>query len=295
MTASVVAVRPRRIAWVEGPDAPALLHGLLTADIEALPVGGATRSLVLTTQGHVVAQMAVARDAEQSFTLLLDPPPAGDGTAVIAAHHVSEDALVLGPEDARVLVATDDLAPVLAGAGALQVPGAIPGTIEVLADDPGQLARDLGITVSPPGAIDALRIARGAAEVGVDTGDRTLVQEARLDDAVSFAKGCFLGQETVARLHYRGHANRRLARIALDGSVAAGTDVLVAADAEGGTGAGAGTRADAVAGTGPVGTVTSVAEVPGAGWMALGMVRHEVPDGTSVDVGGVAGRILPLG
>ena len=65
MSGPVAVVRPRRIAWVEGPDAMALLHGLLTADIEAVPVGGAVRSLVLTTHGHVVARMAVARDGEQ--------------------------------------------------------------------------------------------------------------------------------------------------------------------------------------------------------------------------------------
>lgn len=278
MSPAVAAVVPRRIAWVEGPDAPALLHGLLTADIEALPVGGATRSLVLTTLGHLVSQMAVARDAEHAFTLLLDPPPAGDGAAVVAQHHVSEDALVLGPEDARVLVVTHDLAAALAGAGDLQVPGAIPGTIEVLADDPAALAADAGIALSPPGALEALRIARGAPATGIDTGDRTLVQEALLDDAVSFDKGCYLGQETVARLHYRGHANRRLARIALEGPVEPGADVVAGG-------------ADAA----PVGQVTSVAEVPGEGWMALAMVRHEVPDGTSVGVGGVPGRVLPPG
>lgn len=286
MRDSVAAVRPRRIAWVEGPDASVLLHGLLTADIGALPVGAATRSLVLTTQGHLVAQMAVARDAKQAFTLLLDAPPAGDGAAVIAAHHVSEDAMVLGPEDARVLVATDDLAPALAGAGDLQVPGAIPGTIEVLADDPGQMARDRGIALSPPEALEALRIGRGAPATGVDTGERTLVQEALLDDAVSFEKGCYLGQETVARLHYRGHANRRLARIALDEPVPVGAEIVVAEGVGGGTAPGT---------VGAVGTVTSVAEVPGTGWMALGMVRHEVPDGASVDVGGVEGRVLPPG
>ena len=280
MTPSVAAVVPRRIAWVEGPDAPALLHGLLTADIASLPVGGTVRSLVLTTSGHLVAQMAVSRDAEHAFTLLLDPPPAGDGVAVIAAHHVSEDALVLGPEDARVLVVTEDLAPALAGAGDLQVPGAIPGTIEVLADDPGELARERGLALSPEGAIEALRVARGAPAIGVDTGERTLVQEALLDDAVSFDKGCYLGQETVARLHYRGHANRRLARIALDGPVPTGAGVAVV------DGAGA---------PAPVGAVTSVAEVPDAGWMALAMVRHEVPDGTTVDIDGVGGRVLPPG
>lgn len=275
MTPSVAAVVPRRIAWVEGPDAPALLHGLLTADIAALPVGSATRSLVLTTQGHLVAQMAVARDADHAFTLLLDPYPAADGVAVIAAHHVSEDALVLGPEDARVLVATDDLIPLLSGAGDLQVPGLIPGTVEVLADDPAQLATDHGIALSPDAALEALRVACGAAATGIDTGERTLVQEALLDASVSFDKGCYLGQETVARLHYRGHANRRLARIALDGPAAPG-DPVTAAD-----------------GAVPVGEVTSVAEVPGTGWMALAMVRHEVPDGTSVGVDGTQGRLLP--
>lgn len=275
MTAPVAAVRPRRIAWIEGPDAAALLHGLLTADIEGLAVGAATRSLVLTAQGHLVAQMAVARDPGDAFTLLLDPPPAADAVEVISAHHVSEDAEVLGPEDALVLVVTDDLAAAVAGAGDLQVPGAIAGTIEVLADDPAGLAADLGITLSHDDALEALRIERCAPQVGVDTYDRTLVQEALLDRAVSFDKGCYLGQETVARLHYRGHPNRRLARIVLDGPVDAGTEIVGEA--------------------GPAGTATSVAEVPGTGWMALGMVRREVADGAIVTLGGTSGRVLPPG
>lgn len=277
MSPSVAVVRPRRIAWVEGPDSCALLHGLLTSDIEAIPVGGAVRALVLTTHGHVVSHMAVAREADDAFTLVLDPPPAGDGAAVISAHHVSEDAEVIGPEDALVLVATADLASALEGAGDLQVPGQVPGTIEVLADDPMALAGERGIALSGDAAFDALRVARGAPAVGVDTGERTLVQEALLDHAVSFDKGCYLGQETVARLHYRGHPNRRLARIALGGPVAVGADI-VPAD-----------------GVGPAGQVTTVAEVPGEGWMALGMVRREVPDGADVTIAGVGGRVLPAG
>jgi len=269
----VAVVRPRRIAWVEGPDACDLLHGLLTADIRAVPVGGATRSLVLDAQGHLVARIAVARDAGDAFTLVLDPPPAPDGVAVISAHHVSEDAEVLGPEDTRVLVATDDLAPALAGAGDLQVPGAIPGTIEVLADDPSVVAQERGIGLAADGALEALRIWSATPAIGVDTSSRTLVQEARLDDAVSFDKGCYLGQETVARLHYRGHANRRLARIALSGPVAVGTQVT--ADGR------------------EVGTVTSVAEVPGHGWTALATVRREAADHADVDAGGTPGRVLP--
>ena len=273
MTGQVAVVRPRRIAWVEGPDARALLHGLLTADVAALEVGHAMRSLVLTTHGHVVAGMAVAREGDEAFTLLLDPAPAPDGVAVITAHHVSEDAEVLGPEDAQVLVATDDLAAALEGAGDLTVPGAIPGTIEVLADDPTALAATLGIELAPESVLEALRVDRCAPAIGIDTGERTLVQEALLDDAVSYDKGCYLGQETVARLHYRGHPNRRLVRIGLGAPVQPGTEV--------------------VGDTGPAGTVTSVADVPGRGWTALALVRREVADGTSVDVGGTPGRVLP--
>ena len=273
MTDGVAVVRPRRIAWLEGPDACDLLHGLLTADIRTMPVGGAARSLVLDAQGHLVAGMAVAHDADDAFTLVLDPPPAPDGMAVISAHHVSEDAEVLGPEDTRVLVATADLAPALVGAGDLQVPGAIPGTIEVLADDPPLVARERGIELAADPVLEALRIWSATPAIGVDTSARTLVQEARLDDAVSFDKGCYLGQETVARLHYRGHANRRLARIALSAPVPVGTQVT--ADGR------------------EVGTVTSVAEVPGHGWTALAMVRREAADHADVDAGGTPGRVLP--
>ncbi len=274
MSAPVAVVRPRRIAWVEGPDAAALLQGLLTADIEAIAVGSAVRSLVLTTRGHVVASMAVARDGDDAFTLVLDPPPAPDGMEVITAHHVSEDAEVIGPEEAQVLVVTDDLTDALEGSGDLVVPGQVPGTIEVVTDDPATLAAARGIALSPDAALEALRIARGAAAIGVDTGERTLVQEALLDHAVSFTKGCYLGQETVARLHYRGRPNRRLARIALDGPAQVGA---------------------AITGPGEVaaGEVTSVADVPDMGWVALAMVRREVPDGASVDVAGTTGRVLP--
>lgn len=264
----LAVVAPRRIAWVEGPDAQALLHGLLTADVAAIPVGGGAPSLILDAHGHVVARMHVHRDGPDAFTLLLDPPPAPDGMAVIAAHHVSEDAEVIGPEPVEVLVVTGT-----APDGDIVAPGAIPGTTEVLADDPAALAASLGLALSPPDALEPLRIAAGVPAIGVDTGEKTLVQEAGLDGAVSFDKGCYLGQETVARLHYRGHANRRLCRIALDAAVAPGTPL---------------TSGDVAAGT-----ITSVAEVPGEGWMGLAMVRREVPDGASVSAGDrVVGRVL---
>ena len=264
----LAVVAPRRIAWVEGPDAEALLHGLLTADVQAIPVGGGAPSLILDAQGHVVARMHVHRDAADAFTLLLDPEPAPDGVAVISAHHVSEDAEVIGPEPVHVLVVTGDPPD-----GDIVAPGAIPGTTEVLVDDPTALASALGRDLSPVDALEPLRIAAGIPAIGVDTGEKTLVQEAGLDAAVSFDKGCYLGQETVARLHYRGHANRRLCRIALDGPLAPGMPLT--------------------AGEVAAGTVTSAADVPGEGWMALAMVRREVPDGAEVSAGDrVVGRVI---
>ncbi len=268
MSTPVAVVAARRIAWVEGPDAEALLHGLLTADVLAIPVGGGTPSLVLDTQGHLVARIHVHRDAPDAFTLLLDPAPAPDGMAVIAAHHVSEDAEVMGPEDVAVLVITGP-----APDADLVVPGAIPGTTELVTDDPVGLAAELGLALAPPEFLEAMRIAAGIPAIGVDTGATTLVQESGLDDLVSFDKGCYLGQETVARLHYRGHANRRLARIALDAPVPVGT-TFSARDSAGGT-------------------ATSVSPLPDATWMALAMVRREVPDGAEVVFdNGVGGRVL---
>jgi folate-binding protein YgfZ len=264
----LAVVAARRIAWVEGPDAEALLHGLLTADVQAIPVGGGAPSLILDAQGHVVARMHVHRDAADAFTLLLDPAPAPDGVAVITAHHVSEDAEVIGPEPVEVLVVTGAVPE-----GDIVAAGSIPGTIEVVTDDPAALAASAGIDLSPPEALEPLRIAAGIPAIGVDTGAKTLVQEAGLDDAVSYDKGCYLGQETVARLHYRGHANRRLCRIALDGPLATGTELA--------------------AGDVAAGTITSVADVPGEGWMALAMVRREVPDGAEVLAGDrVVGRVI---
>ncbi|MSO44134.1 MAG: folate-binding protein [Thermoleophilia bacterium] len=269
--AAVVA--PRRIAWVEGPDAQALLQGLLTADIAALPVGGATESLVLDARGHLLARMSVMRDESEAFTLLLDPPPAPDGVAQVIAHHVSEDAAVMGPEEVHVLVVGGAAIATLRAGNDPVVPGVVPGTVEVITDDPHALAARAGVPLAPPDVLEVLRISAGVPRIGVDTGDKTLVQEAGLEGAVSFDKGCYLGQETVARLHYRGHPNRRLSRIAVAGPVTPGSEVLM----DDGT---------------VVGQVTSAIDVPGTGWVALAMVRREAWGTPGVSVSGTPGTLL---
>jgi folate-binding protein YgfZ len=110
------------------------------------------------------------------------------------------------------------------------------------------------------------RIERGIPRYGADLDDSVIPQEAGLNDrAVSFTKGCYVGQETVARLFYRGKPNRHLRGLRLSAPAAPG-DVLRTAERE-------------------AGRVTSVSISPRLGPIALGFVRREVAPGESVSVG----------
>ena len=123
-----------------------------------------------------------------------------------------------------------------------------------------------------PEVLDAYRIERGIPLQPVDIDDKTIPQEAELElDAVSFTKGCFLGQELVCRIDSRGHVNRFLRRFQMiDGDwPVAGADVVVA---------------DKV-----VGKLTSVAAA-GVPTGALGYVRREVEPPATVELAGTAGR-----
>jgi folate-binding protein YgfZ len=123
-------------------------------------------------------------------------------------------------------------------------------------------------------ALEAMRIAAGTPRFGREIDDRVLPAEAGLvERAVSLTKGCYPGQEPIARLHYRGHANRGLRVLAVEG------DELPPADAELSLG-------DKV-----VGRVTSVARANG-GVVALAYVRAEVPADAELAVGRSKARPL---
>ena len=123
---------------------------------------------------------------------------------------------------------------------------------------------------------ECLRVEHGRPRYGVDLDDTVIPQEAGLNErAVSFTKGCYVGQETVARLYYRGKPNRYLRGLRLSARAATGDEVR--------------------AGDRVVGKLGSVAESPRFGSIALALVRREAPVGSTVSVGeGGEGRVVEL-
>jgi len=128
---------------------------------------------------------------------------------------------------------------------------------------------------------------RGWPRLGAEVDEKTIPQEVRYDaiSGVSYTKGCYTGQETVARLHFRGHANRQLCGLLFDAEPPA-------APADGWSGV---THLDR-----DVGRVTSVAFVPESGvagggrWIGLALIRREVTPGAVVRAAGRDARVVEL-
>lgn len=264
----------RTLTWVEGPDAASFLHGLLSNDIQGLAPGSDRRALLLDAKGHIVASTTVRRDADDAFTLITEPHLGAALADALNRYHFSEDIEVLGPEPATALVVA---------AGTADPPGAdmvvdgwVPGTREALMPDPGSSLSPLGLRAVPAEVLERARIAAGLVRVGVDTGPTTLVQEAGLEDvAVSFEKGCYLGQETVARAQFRGSVNRVRRVLSMD-AAPAGLPAPVVADGR------------------TVGNLTSTAP-DGEGHIGLAIIRREVAAGARVTIGeadGTAALVL---
>jgi folate-binding protein YgfZ len=124
---------------------------------------------------------------------------------------------------------------------------------------------------------ECLRVEHGLPRYGVDLDDSVIPQEAGLNErAVSFTKGCYVGQETVARLYYRGKPNRHLRGLMLAAPVAPGAELSL--------------------GGRTVGRLSSVVESPRFGPIGLALVRREADPGTAVSIGanGLSARVVSL-
>ncbi len=218
----------RGVVRITGPDRLSWLHSLTTQHLEHLEPGQAAEALILSPQGHIEHHLTLTDDGEALWAHV-EPGTAGALLAFLESMRfmlrvepadVTADYAVLTvsgalPEGARPAL--------LASTGiAAAVPGAV-GTDLLVARPHLQAAAtkfaDGGLTLAGMQAYEALRIAARRPRLGLDTDHRTLPHEVGwIETAVHLNKGCYRGQETVARVHNLGHPPRRLVFLHLDGS-----------------------------------------------------------------------------
>jgi len=227
-----------RKVGVSGGDAVPWLADLLTADIAGLFPGGACRSLLLTPTGRIRADIHVARREDDVMLLQPEDQPEHVGLALTSYVLSSEVSLEDRTNDLALFAVPGRAASLLGIAGATQ-PSCLGPGIDVMTAT-GKPAWSFvrscigaGLEEAGPDAIEAWRVERGVARMGRDFDDRSLPAEAGLDDAIDYGKGCFLGQEAVAKVRNLGHPARVLRHLAGPGEARTGDPVFAGATAVG--------------------------------------------------------------
>jgi folate-binding protein YgfZ len=232
IVAARVAARPRDYVRVRGVDAEDFLERMVSNDVTQ---GHVVNALLLTPKARLIAPLRVWRRGDDDFLLLTET---GLGEAV-------RSVLLRARLAARCEVEPEEHTSRLVFGEADGIAGELPGTVEVL---DAQLTQTLDAD-----ELERLRIEAGVPAWGKELDETILPAEAGLDEThISFSKGCYPGQEPIARLRHRGHVNRRLRTLDVE-SAAPGDEIRL--------------------GDKVVGRVTSA--VPG---VALGYVRVEVED-----------------
>ncbi|MGZ8692887.1 MAG: CAF17-like 4Fe-4S cluster assembly/insertion protein YgfZ [Gaiellaceae bacterium] len=237
ITTPVVARLRRAFLRVAGPDAADYLQRMVSNDVEALAVGDTCDALLLTAKARVIAPLRIIRRAADDF-LLLTEPELGETvrTALVRMRFAAK--AELEPEEHESWL--------------------VLGGEEVIDERPA--GEEVGEE-----QLERWRIESGIPRWGREIDDRILPAEAGLDEThISFSKGCYPGQEPIARQRYRGKVNRKLRVLKIDGEAEPGDELLL--DGK------------------KVGRITSA--VPG---LALGYVRVEVPADAELELGAKAG------
>lgn len=219
----VVDQSHRGVLRITGPDRLSWLHSLTTQHLEQLPPGATAEALVLSPQGHVEHELTLTDDGAATW-VYVEP---GTSAALLEFLTSMKFMLRVDPHDLSADYAVLTLLGPQVPAGELR-PAAIrldtafgTGLIVPRADLAAAVAdlRAAGAALAGIWAHEALRIAAGRPRLGLDTDHRTIPHEVGwIDTAVHLSKGCYRGQETVARVHNLGRPPRRLVLLQLDGS-----------------------------------------------------------------------------
>ena len=291
-----------------GSDRAAYLHRIISNDVEGLAVGRGNYATILTNRGKIIADMKVfvfedavgiETSAETTSTLYqeldkyliaddVNIEDLSDSTGVIGVHgpkstellwevygldveHLSDYHNIFHETDGRRIICAR-----------VNETGEIGYNLCTASESIGWLwdtilAKGRAFGVAPVGltALNSLRIEAGIPRYGAELGDSIFPGEAELEDAISYEKGCYIGQEIVARMKYRGHPNRLLRGFKItDDTLPQSGDLLYDADTE-------------------IGWITSAVVSPTLGIpIAMGYVRTAFTDEDSeVDVETVSGRV----
>jgi folate-binding protein YgfZ len=239
ITSNALVRVPRAFVRVAGPDAADYLQRLVSNDVAALASGEACEALLLTAKARVIAPIRVLRRADDDFLLSTEPELGDVVRTQLLRSRFAAKAEVEPEQHAAWLVLGGD---------------------EVLDERPPGEELD-------ERAYERWRIDAGIPRWGREIDERVLPAEAGLTEThVSFTKGCYPGQEPIARQHYRGKLNRRLRVLDVEGEVSPDDEIVYEGK--------------------PVGRVTSTAE-----GVALGYVRTEVPEHAILKVGRTTARL----
>lgn len=296
---------------VSGPEAAEYLQGQLTNDIEALGPGDGCQAALLDRKGHMQGDMrvlrppssvpsgsdATERNSQPELWLDLEPEAIEAVRRHLGMYKIGRQVEVADVTEERAILS-------LIGPRAVEIAGSAPlpenaceavtiGGAECLAvgtatgidvfapagerDRVWDALLAAGAVEVSPEAAEILRIEAGRPRFGAEMGTETMPAEAGIvEQAVSFTKGCYIGQETVARLHYKGKPNRHLRGLRLSAPAQPG-EPLRLGDKE-------------------VGTLGSAALSPAFGLIGLAILRREAEPGATVAVGedGVTAEVVGL-
>ncbi len=267
---------------VRGGEAADFLQGQVSNDVEALAPGSGCYATVLSHKGKLRTDLRVLRGEDWFW---LDTEAIGHAVIehMLRTYSLGRDVQYEDVTETRALLSLVgpaarqrlDAAPpdeehsFVTGEHGIYV-AALHG-VDVICE-PGT---ELGVEPVAEEAAECLRIEAGRPRLGFDMDAETMPQEAGITErAVSFTKGCYVGQETVARLHYRGKANRHLRGLRLSEPVERGTEIVL--------------------GDRVVGRVGSSCVSPRLGPIALALVRREADPGATVQIGGASAQVVGL-